>query len=49
MDQKSRSSLPMIGEDTDLKALASPMVGYLGKVSRTHVLFSTVVTCAKLN
>ncbi|XP_075957366.1 SUMO-specific isopeptidase USPL1 [Anarhichas minor] len=32
-DQKSSSSgLPMTGEDTGLGALASPLVGYLGKV-----------------
>lgn len=37
MDQKSRSSLPMTGEDTGLVALASPLVGYLGKVSRPLV------------
>ncbi|KAM6907225.1 SUMO-specific isopeptidase USPL1 [Xenentodon cancila] len=32
MDPKSSSSLPMAGEDTGLGALASPLVGYLGKV-----------------
>ncbi|XP_029303919.1 LOW QUALITY PROTEIN: SUMO-specific isopeptidase USPL1 [Cottoperca gobio] len=32
VDQKSSSSLPMTGEDTGLGALASPLVGYLGKV-----------------
>lgn len=37
MDQKSRNGLPMTGEDTGLEALASPLAGYLGKVSRTHV------------
>lgn len=37
MEQKSRSSLPLTGEDTGLEALASPLVGYLGKVSRTHI------------
>lgn len=37
MEQNSRSSLPLTGEDTGLEALASPLVGYLGKVSRTHV------------
>ncbi|XP_068572142.1 SUMO-specific isopeptidase USPL1 [Cebidichthys violaceus] len=31
-DQKSSSGLPMTGEDTGLGALASPLVGYLGKV-----------------
>lgn len=35
MDQKSRS-----GEDTGLGALASPLVGYLGKVSRAPVFLS---------
>lgn len=48
MDQKSRSGLQMTGEDTGLDALSSPLVGYLGKVSRTHALLN-VVTCAKLN
>lgn len=33
MDQKGGSSLPMTGEDTGLEALASPLAGYLGKVS----------------
>ncbi|XP_022594525.1 SUMO-specific isopeptidase USPL1 [Seriola dumerili] len=32
VDQKSNSGLPMTGEDTGLEALASPLVGYLGKV-----------------
>ncbi|XP_076606317.1 SUMO-specific isopeptidase USPL1 isoform X2 [Chaetodon auriga] len=32
MDHKSRSGLPMTGEDTGLGALASPLAGYLGKV-----------------
>ncbi|XP_044078091.1 SUMO-specific isopeptidase USPL1 [Siniperca chuatsi] len=32
MDQKSRSGLPVTGEDTGLGALASPLAGYLGKV-----------------
>ncbi|KAA8586849.1 hypothetical protein FQN60_000685 [Etheostoma spectabile] len=31
VDQKSSSGLPMTGEDTGLGALASPLVGYLGK------------------
>lgn len=35
-DQK-RYRLPMTGEDTGLGALASPLVGYLGKVSRALV------------
>lgn len=38
MEQKSSSGLPMTGEDTGLGALASPLVGYLGKVSRALVL-----------
>lgn len=46
MDQTSRSGLPLSGEETDLEALSSPLVGYLGKVSRTPLI---VVTCAKLN
>lgn len=37
MDQKSSSGLPMTGEDTGLGALALPLVGYLGKVSRALV------------
>ncbi|XP_049447620.1 SUMO-specific isopeptidase USPL1 [Epinephelus fuscoguttatus] len=32
MEQKNSSGLPMTGEDTGLGALASPLVGYLGKV-----------------
>lgn len=40
MDQKSRSGLPMTGEDTGLEVLASPLAGYLGKVSRALVLLS---------
>ncbi|XP_068456563.1 SUMO-specific isopeptidase USPL1 [Clinocottus analis] len=32
VDQRSSSGLPMTGEDTGLGALASPLVGYLGKV-----------------
>ncbi|XP_070700387.1 SUMO-specific isopeptidase USPL1 [Pempheris klunzingeri] len=32
MDQRSSSGLPMTGEDTGLGVLASPMLGYLGKV-----------------
>lgn len=46
MDQTSRRGLSQSGEGTDLEALSSPLVGYLGKVSRTPLL---VVTCAKLN
>lgn len=46
MDPTSRSGLSLSGEDTDLEALSSPLVGYLGKVSRTPLI---VVTCAKLN
>lgn len=46
MDQMSRSGLPLSGEETDLEALSSPLVGYLGKVSRTPLI---LVTCAKLN
>lgn len=38
MEQKNSSGLPMTGEDTGLGALASPLVGYLGKVSRALVL-----------
>ncbi|XP_028451804.1 SUMO-specific isopeptidase USPL1 [Perca flavescens] len=34
VDQKSSSGLPMTGEDTGLGALASPLVGYLGKVQQ---------------
>uniref|UniRef100_A0A3Q4H6Q3 SUMO-specific isopeptidase USPL1-like n=1 Tax=Neolamprologus brichardi TaxID=32507 RepID=A0A3Q4H6Q3_NEOBR len=38
MDPNSRSScLPITGEDTGLEALASPLAGYLGKVSRALV------------
>lgn len=33
LDPKSNSCLPMTGEDTGLGALASPLAGYLGKVS----------------
>lgn len=41
MDLNSRSScLPITGEDTGLEALASPLAGYLGKVSRALVLLS---------
>lgn len=40
MDKKSRSCLPMTGEDTCLEALASPLAGYLGKVSRALVFLS---------
>lgn len=40
MDQKIRSGLPMTGEDTGLEVLASPLAGYLGKVSRALVLLS---------
>ncbi|KAM9347976.1 SUMO-specific isopeptidase USPL1 [Symphorus nematophorus] len=32
MDLKSRSGLPVTGEDTGLGAVASPLAGYLGKV-----------------
>ncbi|XP_040906979.1 SUMO-specific isopeptidase USPL1 [Toxotes jaculatrix] len=32
LDQRSSCGLPMTGEDTGLGALASPLVGYLGKV-----------------
>lgn len=45
MDPTSRSGLSLSGEATDLEALSSPLVGYLGKVSRPLI----VVTCAKLN
>ncbi|XP_034745192.1 SUMO-specific isopeptidase USPL1 [Etheostoma cragini] len=34
VDQTSSSGLPMTGEDTGLGALASPLVGYLGKVQQ---------------
>lgn len=40
MDQKSSTGLPMTGEDTGLGALASPLAGYLGKVSRAHAFLS---------
>lgn len=40
MDPKSSSRLPMTGEDTGLGALASPLAGYLGKVSRAHAFLS---------
>lgn len=40
MDKTSRSGLPMTGEDTCLGALASPLAGYLGKVSRALVFLS---------
>lgn len=40
MEQKSWSSLPLTGEDTGLEALASPLVGYLGKVSKNSVFLS---------
>lgn len=45
---RSTCGLPMAGEDTGLEAVASPMAGYLGKVS-TILASSPVVTCAKLN
>jgi len=37
VDQRSNGGLPMTDEDTGLGALASPLVGYLGKVSRALV------------
>lgn len=40
MDQKSGGGLPLTGEDTGLGALASPLAGYLGKVSRALVFLS---------
>lgn len=40
MDQKCSSGLPVTGEDTGLGALASPLAGYLGKVSRAHAFLS---------
>lgn len=40
MDQKNGSGVPMTGEDTGLGALASPLAGYLGKVSRAHAFLS---------
>lgn len=40
MEQKSWSSLPLAGEDTGLEALASPLVGYLGKVSKNSSFLS---------
>lgn len=40
MEQKSWNSLPLTGEDTGLEALASPLVGYLGKVSKNSSFLS---------
>ncbi len=40
MDNRSGSGLPVTGEDTCLGALASPLAGYLGKVSRARVFLS---------
>lgn len=40
VDQRRRSGLPMTGEDTGLGALASPLAGYLGKVSRAYAFLS---------
>lgn len=40
LDQRRSSSLPMTGEDTGLGALASPLAGYLGKVSRAYAFLS---------
>lgn len=40
VDQKSNCGLPMTGEDTGLGALASPLAGYLGKVSKAHAFLS---------
>lgn len=37
MEPKSGSGLPMSGEEAGLEALASPLAGYLGKVSRAQV------------
>lgn len=37
MDQRSICGLPMTDEDTGLEAFASPLAGYLGKVSRALV------------
>lgn len=45
---RNTCGLPMDDEDTGLEAVASPMAGYLGKVS-TILASSPVVTCAKLN
>lgn len=39
-DDKSSRGLPMTGEETDLGATASPMAGYLGKVSSALALLS---------
>lgn len=37
MDRMNSCGVPLSGEDTGLEALASPLAGYLGKVSRAHV------------
>lgn len=40
MEPKCWSSLPLTGEDTGLEAVASPLVGYLGKVSKNSSFLS---------
>lgn len=40
VNPKSTCGLPMSGEDTGLEAIASPMVGYLGKVSTAQAFLS---------
>ncbi|XP_042354915.1 SUMO-specific isopeptidase USPL1 [Plectropomus leopardus] len=45
MDQKNSSGLPMTGEDTGLGALASPLVGYLGKVQERAALLEHCPWC----
>lgn len=37
MDRMSSCGVPLSGEDSGLEAVASPLAGYLGKVSRAHV------------
>lgn len=45
---RSTCGLPMAGEDTGLEAEASPLVGYLGKVSNSSILSCCHVRKAEL-
>ncbi|XP_029703709.1 LOW QUALITY PROTEIN: SUMO-specific isopeptidase USPL1-like [Takifugu rubripes] len=45
MDPTRRSGLSLSGEDTDLEALSSPLVGYLGKVQKRAALLENCPWC----